>query len=69
MLCDSERTPFTFPFLSISLWVQCDAAGARILQRYASIRQFGRLVKSINQKKGITGVPNAAAIDPREVRT
>lgn len=49
--------------------MQCDAAGARILQRYASIRQFGRLVKSINQKKGITGVPNAAAIDPREVRT
>lgn len=46
---------------------QCDAAGARILQRYASMRQFGHLVKNINQKKGVVGVPDAATIDPREV--
>ena len=40
-----------------------------MLQRYAGMRQFGRLVKSINQKKGIAGVPDAAFIDPREVHS
>lgn len=47
--------------------MQCDASGAQILQRYSSMRQLARLVKSINQGKSSSAGPEPATPDPREV--
>lgn len=46
---------------------KCDAAGAKILQRYSSVRQLARLLQSIHQDKGGAVLPEAATSSPREV--
>lgn len=51
----------------MALHSQCDASGAQILQRYASMRQLARLVKSINQGKSSSAGPEPSTPDPREV--
>lgn len=55
------------PLRSLCTLPQCDAAGAKILQRYSSVRQLARLLQSIHQDKGGAVLPEAATSSPREV--
>lgn len=47
----------------------CNTVGARVLQRYAAVKQLQRLSRSVSQKAAAGGgyIPRQASEDPREV--
>lgn len=46
----------------------CDAVGARVLQRYAAVRNLARTARAVSQKpQGAPAAPAAPGTDPREV--